>query len=158
MKYRRDLAAAAALARLLAGALDVSAASRAAPDAVIGMPMSTRRLVRRGFNHAEELAATMRRELQLAPPRGIRLKRAHSPPQARAQTVADRFENVAGVFRVVRWPGGIRRVAVVDDVMTTGATASAFAASLRAHGVRHVEVWCCARTPLDSSSGPEIHG
>lgn len=147
MKYRRDLAAAAALGRLLAHALDARTATRAAPDAVIGMPMSTPRLVRRGFNHAEELAATVRRELGWLLPRGIRLKRTHSPPQAQARTVAERFENVAETFRVVRFPCHARRVAVVDDVMTTGATASALAACLRNHGVQHVEIWCCARTP-----------
>jgi predicted amidophosphoribosyltransferase len=38
-------------------------------------------------------------------------------------------------------------VAVIDDVFTTGATAAALAAALRAAGASHVEIWCLARTP-----------
>ena len=147
MKYRRELAAAAALGRLLAR----QAAARpgfAPPDAVLGMPISRRRLLRRGFNHAEELAAIVRRTLGLPPPRGVRIDRRHTPPQAKAESAAVRRENVAGAFRVRRWPANLRRVAIVDDVLTTGATASALAEALRDRGVEWIEIWCCARTPL----------
>ena len=148
MKYHRELAAAAALGRLLAR----EAALRpgfATPGAVIGMPISRRRLLHRGFNHAEELAAIVRRALGLPRRRGLRIDRRHTPPQARARSAAERQENVAGAFRVRRWPVELRQVAIVDDVLTTGATASALAEALRRRGVERVEVWCCARTPLD---------
>ena len=148
MKYHRELAAAAALGRLL----EREAASRpdfAMPEAVIGMPISRRRLLRRGFNHAEEVAAIVRRALGLRRRRGVRIDRRHSPPQARARSAAERQENVAGAFRVRRWPADLREVAIVDDVLTTGATASALAEELRSRGVERIEVWCCARTPLD---------
>ena len=147
MKYRRELAATAALGRLLMR----EASSRpgfAAPRAVIGMPISRRRLLRRGFNHAEELAAIVRRGLGLPAPRGIRIDRRHTPPQAKAESAAERHENVAGAFSVRRWPADLRQVAIVDDVLTTGATASALAVTLRARGVERIEIWCCARTPL----------
>lgn len=148
MKYHRELAAAAALGRLLAR----EAALRpgfAMPGAVIGMPISRRRLLHRGFNHAEELAAIVRRALGLPRQRGLRIDRRHTPPQARAWSAAERHANVAGAFRVRRWPIELRQVAIVDDVLTTGATASALAEALRRRGVERVEVWCCARTPLD---------
>ena len=147
MKYHRDLAAAAAIGRLLAGKLETRP-DLTMPDAVIGMPSSRRRLLYRGFNHAEELAAIIRGTLGLARPRGIRIARRHSPPQARAGSAAERRANVAGVFTVRRWPPGLRRAAIVDDVLTTGATASALAEALKASGVERVDVWCCARTPL----------
>ena len=156
MKYRRELAAAAALGRLLAR----EAASRpdfAVPGAVIGMPISRRRLLRRGFNHAEELAVVVRRGLGLPPPRGVRIHRRHTPPQAKAESAAERHANVAGAFSVRRWPAGLRQVAIVDDVLTTGATASALAETLRSRGIERIEIWCCARTPLapaDSTSRP----
>ena len=147
MKYRRELAAAAALGRLLAREV-VSRPGFALPGAVIGLPISRRRLLRRGFNHAEELAAIVRRALGFSRPRGVRIDRRHTPPQARAGSAAERRENVAGAFSVRRWPADRRRVAIVDDVLTTGATASALAQALRSRGVERIEIWCCARTPL----------
>ncbi len=147
MKYRRELAAAAALGRLLAR----EAASRTdfpVPGAVIGLPISRPRLLRRGFNHADELAAIVRRALGLPRPRGVRIDRRHAPPQAKAGSAAERHANVAGVFTIRRWPADLRQVAIVDDVLTTGATASALAKALRNRGVERIEVWCCARTPL----------
>ena len=62
--------------------------------------------------------------------------------------MAERLANVDGAFIVRRWPADLRGVAIVDDVLTTGATASALAGALRDRGVERIEVWCCARTPL----------
>lgn len=147
MKYSRDLAAAAALGRMLTG--ELAAESRhPPPDAVIGMPLSRRRLLARGFNHAEELATIIRRELRLRRPDNARIIRRHAPPQAKAASAAERRANVAGAFTVLRWPSNVRRVAIVDDVLTTGATASALSEVLRDQGVEWIEIWCCARTPL----------
>ena len=145
MKYSRDLAAATALGRLLAREIAMRS-GQSVPDAVLGVPLSRRRLLHRGFNHAEELAAIVRRELHLRAPPKMRIVRRHTPPQARAGSVAERRANVDGAFRVLRWPSSVRRVAIVDDVLTTGATASALAEALRNRGVEWIEVWCCART------------
>ena len=147
MKYRRELSAAAALGRLLAREV-ASRPDFAMPGAVIGLPISRRRLLQRGFNHAEELAAIVRRALGLPRPRRVRIDRRHTPPQAKAGSAAERHENVRGAFSVRRWPADLRRVAIVDDVLTTGATASALAEALRNRGVERIEIWCCARTPL----------
>ena len=147
MKYRRDLAAAGALGRLLAREVG-SRPDFARPRAVLGLPLSRQRLLRRGFNHAAELAAIVRRELGLRTTRGVRIARRHTPPQAKAGGAAERRANVAGAFTVRRWPTEVREVAIVDDVLTTGATASALAEALREAGVERIEVWCCARTPL----------
>ena len=148
MKYRRDLAAAAALGRLLAREVKARPGATPPPGAVIGVPLSRRRLLQRGFNHAAELAAIVRRELGLRTVRGVRIARRHTPPQAKAGSVAERLANVDGAFIVRRWPAELREVAIVDDVLTTGATASALADALRDRGVERIEVWCCARTPL----------
>ena len=147
MKYRRDLAATAALGRLLAREV-ARRPDCAPPGTVIGVPLSRRRLLHRGFNHAEELAAIVRRTLGLRSPRGVRIARHHTPPQARAGSAAQRRANVAGAFTVRRWPTDAREVAIVDDVLTTGATASALAEAIRDRGGERIEVWCCARTPL----------
>ena len=148
MKYHRDLAAGAALGRVLAHQLRARSGAARFPDAVLGLPLSRRRLLYRGFNHAEELAAIVRKTLGLPRPRGAVIHRRHSPPQAKSGSAAERRANVAGAFTVRRWPSRLHRVAVVDDVLTTGATASAFAKTLKAAGVEWIEIWCCARTPL----------
>lgn len=148
MKYSRDLAAAAALGRLLARELAVRT-RRTVPEVVIGLPLSRRRLLQRGFNHAEELATMVRRNLGLRRPGSVRIVRHHSPPQARARNAAERFANVEKAFTVRRWPAGTKRVAIVDDVLTTGATASALSLALRERDVEWIEVWCCARATLD---------
>ena len=148
MKYRRDLAAAAALGRLLAREVQARPGAAPPPGAVIGVPLSKRRLLYRGFNHAAELAAIVRRALGHRPIRGVHIVRRHTPPQAKAKSVAERLANVDGAFIVRRWPANLREVAIVDDVLTTGATASALAGALRSRGVERIEVWCCARTPL----------
>ena len=148
MKYRRDLAAAAALGRLLAREVNARRAATPPPGAVIGVPLSRRRLLYRGFNHAAELAAIVRRALGLRTIRGVHIDRRHTPPQAKAGSVAERLSNVDGAFIVRRWPVDLHEVAIVDDVLTTGATASAMAGALRDRGVERIEVWCCARTPL----------
>lgn len=147
MKYQRDLAAGAALGRVLAHQLQGRLGAARFPDAVLGLPLSRRRLLYRGFNHAEELAAIVRKTLDLPRPRGAVIRRRYSPPQAKTRSVAERRANVAGAFTVRRWPHRLRRVAVVDDVLTTGATASALARALKTAGVEWIEVWCCARTP-----------
>ena len=61
---------------------------------------------------------------------------------------ADRQRNLAGVFSVAR-PAVVagRRIALVDDVLTTGATAAAATEALLAAGASAVQVWALARTP-----------
>jgi len=54
-----------------------------------------------------------------------------------AFTVGNRYDNL--------------RIAIIDDVMTTGATATAMAAALRDAGASHIELWCLARTPAPQS-------
>lgn len=57
-----------------------------------------------------------------------------------------RAANLSGAFTVQHRYDNLR-VAIVDDVLTTGATAASLARALRAAGASHIEVWCLARTP-----------
>lgn len=118
-------------------------------DLLVPVPLHWRRLWQRGFNQSELLC----RQLQALDPaiaaaglnqRAARRRRATSP-QAGAGA-ARRASNMRGAF-TVRGRYANLRVAIVDDVLTTGATASALATELRAAGADHVEVWCLARTP-----------
>ena len=150
-KFGQDLAAGNALAEVLVRSL--AAAPR--PDIVIAVPSSTRRRRRRGFDVARELARTVCRRLQLRLDLGSATRPVDRPPQSVQVGTEMRQRNVQGVFHVK--PGALagRCVAVVDDVMTSGATAEAFARTLRAAGVDRVSVWVACRAisgPRDQAS------
>ena len=109
-----------------------------AVDLVVPVPLHSRRLVERGFDQAALLGAPVARRLGLPhAPRGLERTRA-TPPQASLDRAA-RSANVAHAFRcasprIVRG----RRVLLVDDVRTTGATLSACAQALLAGGASDV--------------------
>ena len=122
-------------------------------DAVAPMPMHWLKKWRRGFNQAELLADAVARRLSVPVLNAVRKNRA---TQAQAGlTSAMRRSNVAGAFEVRRGPAarGLR-VLLIDDVLTTGATASACAAALKRAGAVHVGVLTLARA--DRRSGRTV--
>jgi ComF family protein len=113
------------------------------PDLLVPVPLTAGRLARRGHNQAIVLAAPVARRLGIPLLRsGVRRLR-RTPPQ-RGLPLAARLENVAGAFGTRRDFTG-RRVAIVDDVMTTGATTRALALVLLDAGAAEVHVLCAAR-------------
>lgn len=141
-KYQRDLAAGRVLASLLAQRLVLQGALR--PQALVPVPLHWRRQLRRGFNQAEYLAADLSRQLG-----GIPVMRALQRRRAtRTQSdlpAGQRAANVRAAFAARSLPPGLSHVALVDDVMTTGATLDACAAQLKQAGVKRVELWVVAR-------------
>jgi ComF family protein len=104
-------------------------------DAVTWVPLARRRLAERGYDQAKILAVSVARELGLPTARPVRRAIA-TDPQAR-RTAAERRTAMRGAFR----PNGHPcpdRVLLVDDVLTTGATAAACAVALREAGARSV--------------------
>ncbi|MGC8793004.1 MAG: phosphoribosyltransferase family protein [Bryobacteraceae bacterium] len=124
-------------------------------DAIVPVPLHWRRRWRRGFNQSEVLASAIARRYGTKVSRVLRRVRA-TASQAGLKHSARRA-NVAGAFRVRRGaslPG--LRVLLVDDVMTTGATASACARALKEAGARYVAVLTLARAdrrPLMLAAG-----
>ena len=143
LKYAADLPLAQALgAHLARAAADAAAIARV--DALVPMPLAAARQRTRGCNQAREIAKALAHATGLPIVRGLaRLK--HGVPQA-ALPWRERGRNVRDAFAVTRAFDGAR-LALVDDVMTTGATASAAAAVLHRAGAAHVEAWVVARTP-----------
>jgi len=146
-KFNAALDLAAVLAQRLVEAQRAGAA--ASPELLLPVPLSAERLSARGFNQAWELARRVARTLQCATDAQL-LLRLKDTPQQLALPSARRAANVRGAFAVE--PRRLhalrdRRVAVVDDVMTSGATAAEVARTLLEAGAASVQIWVVARTP-----------
>jgi len=140
LKYGAQLA--------LAGFFARSLASRPLPevDVVLPMPLHAKRLAERGFNQALEIARGLARYRGTPiEPRGV-LRVKNTPPQTELP-YEDRAKNVRGAFRCELDLSGAS-VAVLDDVMTTGATLNELARVLKRAGARRVENFVIARTVL----------
>jgi ComF family protein len=142
MKYRGVLA----YADFLAAALVRSASE--VPDAVVAIPLAPARQRARGFNQAQEIARRVACLIGVPLLRG--LVRVRDTGFQAALPWRDRRRNVRNVFAALPAVAG-RRIAVVDDVLTTGATLRAATAALRRRGARGVVVWVAARTLPPSS-------
>lgn len=140
------------LAPLLADALArrIAAQGEPAPHWVLPVPLSDARLRERGYNQAWELARRVARRLGCRSDATALLRIKETPPQLALPREA-RVSNLRGAFLVApRRAGMLRgaRVALVDDVLTTGATAGEAARTLRQAGAARVDCWVVARTPL----------
>jgi ComF family protein len=143
------------LASLLADAVQAARpVAQAAPDIVVPVPLSAARLAERGYNQAWELARHAAARLKL-PARAEALVRVIDTPHQAGLDRRERERNLRNAFapapRAASWLGG-RRVALVDDVMTTGATVREAAAALLRGGAAAVELWVLARTPEPARS------
>lgn len=143
-KFKNDTGLAATLAEMLLRTPAVAAALAHA-DAVVPLPLSAQRLAERGYNQALLLAR------RLAPGRvraDVLVRTRHTLPQ-HAQTREQRLKSLIGAFRVDA-PRAVdlrgRRVVLLDDVMTTGATLRAAAGALRGAGPSHITALVIART------------
>ena len=125
-------------------AATIGSASATAVDALIPMPLAAGRLRERGFNQAQELARLAGRRLGLPVFAHACRKVADTAPQA-ALPWKERARNVRGAFVCDADLTGFR-VAVVDDVMTTGATLNELARNLKRAGAAQVSGWVVART------------
>ena len=141
-KYAGMLALAEPLAFALADAVVGRGAER--PDVLVAMPLSARRQRERGFNHAHEIARRLSARLAIAQEAAL-FRTRDAPPQA-GLTLRERARNVRDAFEADPRLAG-RRVAIVDDVMTTGATLGAAARAARRAGAVRVDAWVVARTP-----------
>jgi ComF family protein len=141
LKYHRRLDLARTLGELLATCLQGRA--DAMVDFIVPVPLHTSRLRERGYNQSLEIARVVARRLG-APmaPRAARRVRATAAQTALPLT--QRARNVRNAFAV---DGSLRgkRVAIVDDVMTSSHTVGALAKALRRAGVKQISVWVVAR-------------
>jgi ComF family protein len=142
LKFGRRLAC----ARLLGSVLADSLAGRAdLPEVLIPVPLHPGRYRQRGFNQSLEIARFVSARLDI--PLDYRCCRRVRATAAQSSLTSARLRraNLSGAFRA---EGAIayRHAALIDDVITTGATLNELARTLRRAGVERVEAWACART------------
>jgi ComF family protein len=136
LKFRGELAVSSLLGRLLADRI-----AHQAVDRVIAVPLSPARLRERGYNQSVEIARhVLHAKLDL----DACVRTRHAPAQM-GLPFDERRSNVRGAFRCTRSLLG-ERVAIVDDVMTTGATLDEIAGTLKSAGAAHVVNWVVTRT------------
>jgi ComF family protein len=113
------------------------------PDVMLPVPLHVSRLRHRGYNQSLEIARFVGRELRIPLDRqGARRIRATAPQMELPRD--QRWKNMRGAFEVNGAFSG-QRVAIVDDVMTSGHTVNALAECLRHIGAKEVRVWVVAR-------------
>lgn len=114
------------------------------PDLLLPVPMHPIDEALRGFNQADLLAELLSKKLQLRYD-SRQLRKTQRRAKQMTLSASARRKNLQGAFSIRgKLP---QRVALIDDVMTTGATADEIAGLLKNQGASHVQVWVVARTP-----------
>lgn len=137
-KYGQGLHLAGFLAEQLAAEIDTR------PDLVIPMPLHPKRLKERGYNQAGEIAKRLAKQLDLPVALTACTRAKDAPPQA-SLPLKERRKNIRGAFECKVDLSG-KRIALVDDVMTTGASLSELAKVVKKAGAVEVQTWVVART------------
>ena len=113
-------------------------------DVIISMPLHPQRLKERGFNQSLEIAKLLAKQYNIALDYASCTRTKYTPPQA-SLPLKERTKNIKGAFACSANLAG-KRIAIVDDVMTTGASLNELAKTLKKAGAAHVECWVVART------------
>jgi len=150
-KFHGQVELASALSLTIERAVRASTAHvEPVPALLLPVPLSRERLRERGYNQAWELARRLGRRLRIDAKPSV-LQRSRDTAHQIGMTRRERERNLRDAFWVepaARTALQGRHVALVDDVLTTGATAQAAALALVRAGAASVDVWVIARTPL----------
>lgn len=138
LKFNEHLALARSLARTLGLRIVVR------PDGIVPMPLHPARLRERGFNQSLELARHLARQLDI-PLLSHAVQRVRDTPPQAGLRWKERKKNLRQAFSCDGAVAG-KHIAIVDDVMTTGASLNELAKVLKAAGARDVSAWVVART------------
>ncbi len=117
------------------------------PDLLVPVPLHPKRLRSRGFNQALEIARSLAKRMDI--PLAVDVcQRVFDTPAQSGLDAKQRRRNLKKAF-AVSGVDGVKHVAILDDVMTTGTTVDVMAKALKGAGVRQVSVWVCARAVKD---------
>lgn len=152
-KHHQDWPSGYLLTQYLAQHLsDAYRAELPQPEALIPIPLSARRLRQRGFDQTRWLADWLGKPLKKTVGADW-VRRVRDTPSQQGLNAHERRHNMQQAFAVSPHAPSLmgRHLAIVDDVVTTGATAEALASVLLAAGARRVDLYCLARTPRPSA-------
>lgn len=114
-------------------------------DLIVPMPLHAGRIKERGFNQSLEVAKVIAKQLDIPLDKTSCIRIKNTPPQA-SLPLKERLKNVRGAFEVnTDHSVKGKRIAIVDDVMTTGASLNELAKALKKAKAAHVECWVIAR-------------
>ena len=140
-KFNQDLASLKLIGELMATSL--SANNHLPPSLLTPVPLHPSRYRERGFNQSAEIARTLAKLLNAPLEKHLIKRNIHSVPQMSLPAKA-RQKNIRGIFSVNRHING-EHITVIDDVMTSGATANEIARVLKKAGASRVDIWTFAR-------------
>lgn len=145
-KYNGQRAFARPLIHDFAGHLvsTLDAAPEQRPDLLVASPMHPARRYKRGFNQAADIAEQLSKRTGIPWTTDLVTRNRRTRPQ-RGLNREERLANLRGIYQVSRKPPA--RLAIIDDVVTTGATARSLTEALLDAGAAEVQVWALARTP-----------
>lgn len=147
LKFHQQLLYARLLGELFAEVILTS--GKKLPDAILPMPLHTKRLRSRGYNQALEIAKPIARRIK----RPILLDACVRSKSTQPQTTLSRkarAQNMQNAF-ILQRNVNFKHIAILDDVVTTGNTIDALAKTLQRHHSLNIEVWCCAKGTLSDA-------
>ena len=152
-KFGGQLAAGKVLSLLLASHIkeQVDNGKCTLPDLLIPVPLHWKKRFARGFNQSEIITRELSQQLNIKHCRRA-VKRVINTPAQHHLSRKERQQLPRNTFAAGRASKALQgaRVALVDDVLTTGSTAQALSQTLLKAGAKSVEIWLLARTPLDN--------
>ncbi|MGL5335760.1 MAG: ComF family protein, partial [Enterovibrio sp.] len=144
-KYQGQFWLAKPLAKMLAKEIIAPAPQ------LLAVPMHWQRRITRGFNHSQLLATHLAAELQVSCANHLLQRTRATQPQQQLDR-QQRMTNLKNAFSMTGHCA--KHVAIVDDVVTTGATVKAICHELKLAGAEKIDIYCLARTVYNSHSKP----
>ena len=147
-KHQKKLSHGRVLTEMLGHKIKSAYENQPLPDIITPTPLHWRRLWKRGFNQSELIAQRLAKQFNIPVCRN--LKRSRNTDSQQGLSADIRRKNLKKAFRVTSASQFHNKiVAVVDDVVTTTATANEISQCLLAAGAKEVHIWCLARTPIN---------
>lgn len=119
------------------------------PEVILPVPLHWRRQLWRGYNQSAELGKQLAKSLDI-PCRTDLLKRIRTTHHQQDLSREQRLRNLKNAFQLSP-KNDFSRIALLDDVVTTGSTAREIGQLLQQNGVKEIHLWAIARTPVDKS-------
>lgn len=146
-KINHELSLAPVFGRLMAHQIRAWLKHHAPPSYLLPMPLHPSRIRERGFNPSVEISKHLHQDINIKITNRL-VKRIKNTNTQSNLPFKERRQNVKEAFKAcqpIKHP-----IAIIDDVMTTGATANSLAKTLKEAGAPYVTVWCLAKTSMDA--------